>query len=241
MAVSEKIQDTYDLAPDFPETEIFEKLSLSSKKEVETFKPRKIRYALSQRQLHELIDSALDSSRLHGLMIRTQASTGLRVGELVHLRMQDVNLSEGKIHVCYHDADNYTDRWHPKTESGIRMVKIPSSLSKELSRFLKEEKRKHGYLFISNKGSCFYEESVTGFINKYAKIVKSIGHNIGSHTLRRTYASWLVYDGVPIGDVSKSLGHKSIQITMQYLYQIENTASYERIGNSIDKLMKEEE
>lgn len=241
MAVSEKDQITYELAPDFPEMEIFEKLSTSSKTEVEKFKPKKIRYALSQRQLHDLIDAALDNSKLHGMMIMTQASTGLRVGELVHLRMQDVNVIEGKIHVCYHYEDNYTGHWHPKTESGIRVVTIPSSLSKELKRFLKEDKRKHGYLFVSNKGSCFYEESVTGFINKYAKNTKSIGHNIGSHTLRRTYASWLVYDNIPIGDVSKSLGHKSIQITMQYLYQIENVASQEKIGRSIDKLMKDED
>ena len=43
-------------------------------------------------------------------------------------------------------------------------------------------------------------------------------HKVVFHTLRHTFASWLIQDGYPIALVSQMLGHSSIQVTMRYAH-----------------------
>jgi integrase len=74
----------------------------------------------------------------------------------------------------------------------------------------------------TKKFTNFSTKSIIGFINMYAKQCTSIGKTIGSHALRRTFASLMANGGVPIGKLSKILGHKDIKTTMLYLYIIQD-------------------
>lgn len=232
------VEDTYDLSPDFPQEEIIRKLYENSSDQMKKYKIKKFRFALSFKQIKELLETASSYSRTHELIIDMQWSTGLRVGELVHLRFQDLNLTSNTITINTHIEDEYTDTWYPKTSSGRRIITMPETLVRKLKGYSKDEKRKRGYFFISHKGSLFREESVIGFINKYACSTSSIGHNIGSHTLRRTYASYLAHLNKPIGEISYALGHKSIEITMKYLYKIESAEAGKDLADSIESIRK---
>lgn len=217
------------LAPDFQQ-DIFIRHFEEKNPELTTkYKIRRIKFALSKKQREELLDVATSHSNKHGLMIFTQLLTGMRVGELCQLRIQDINFTSKTIHIGVHEENEYCDSWDPKTAAGIRIITIDDKLASALRGYLRDDGRKRGYVFRSQKTKRNYSTiSVINFINKYAKLCKSIKHTIGSHTLRRTYASYLVNDNAPIGDISKNLGHKTIKITMEYLFQIDDYERHER-------------
>jgi integrase len=106
------------------------------------------------------------------------------------------------------------------------------TLAKDLKLFIGN--RKVGYVFLSKKTKTkFHKCNVIAFINKYAKKSPSIARNIGSHALRRTYASFMINNGVTIGDLSQLLGHSSIRTTMIYLRTISCIDT-----KSVDKALK---
>jgi integrase len=229
--------DDYDLAPDFPQGELIEKFEQDNYKVSQYFKIKKFRFALSKQQREDLLDCAAASSRTHELMIYTQMHTGLRVGELVNLPIDAVHFGEKVIIVNTHQADDRITYWHPKTVAGSRIVFPPEKLFTKLSGYIRDEKRKYGYFFISQKKSAFRKETVIAFINKYASEAKSIGHNIGSHAMRRTFATFLIDNHAPIGKISKMLGHASIEITLKYLFQIDDMEGYSEIRKMLDKMV----
>jgi integrase len=205
-------------------------------------KINKIKFALSQTQRDELLRTAKEINPKHYCMIKLQLETGARIGEIVNLSIPQVNFQEKTIFIESHQDDRYLEGWHPKTVSGNRVVPITDVMMDELKGQIL--KRTKGYVFLSNKkkneftdkNRSFYENSIIRVINIYAKKSKSIGINIGSHCLRRTYASYLLHSGTPISEISKLLGHKSIKITMEYLYEITNIEALDKIRTIIDKM-----
>ncbi|WP_371806827.1 tyrosine-type recombinase/integrase [Candidatus Lokiarchaeum ossiferum] len=89
---------------------------------------------------------------------------------------------------------------------------IEKELAKELRSFIGT--RKIGYVFESKMGKTrFTKYSVIRFVNKYSCMSNTIGKTIGTHSLRRTFASQMAKMDVPIGNLTKSLGHKDIKTT----------------------------
>jgi len=229
--------ESYNLSPDFPSDDLEQKFIKNNKEESSYFKIKKFRFALSKKQREDLLQTAAGYSRVHELMIETQMTTGIRVGELVNLRIEDVHLNERILIINAHKEDKRVKRWKPKTDAGSRIIPIRDSLVPKLRGYINEEKRKIGYFFISQKDSAFRTQSVIAFVNKYARESKSIGHVIGSHALRRTFASYLLDNNTPIGKISKLLGHASIEITMRYLFQIDSLDGYDEIRKSLEGMV----
>jgi len=217
------------LDTDFPGDELAEKFARTNADATGNFKIRRFRFALSKRQRDDLLRTAASHSQRHRFIIETQLRTGMRIGELANLRIQDVNQGERTIYIQDHPQDEYCDPWHPKTAAGIRIIPLDDDLSAGMRGFLRDEKRSRGYVFPSQKSKRYNERALINLINKYANETRTIGHNIGSHALRRTYASHLINEGVPIGVISRTLGHTSITITMRYLFQIESPENHDAI------------
>ena len=218
------------LDEEFFEEELKRKL-VSTNVELEPIKNNmQFRFALSRRQRQELIDVAGSYNDTHELMIILQLMTGIRIGEVVNLELSDLfieDIANAEIWIQMKITDdgkgNEMLAWKPKTTSGSRRVSIPEDVVKKLKRYIGKHRKKKGYLFVSNKGDKYREDTAIHFINKYAKECKTIHHNIGSNVMRRTYASILIDDEVPIGIISKKLGHASMEITMKYLFDIESS------------------
>ena len=236
MSIDENEPSDLGLAADFPADELEQKFTRINKDESSKYKIKRFRFALSKRQRDDLIKSAARDSPKHALIIETQLRTGMRIGELANLRIPDVHVGEQSIYIQHHEQDEYCDAWDPKTEGGIRIIPMDDDLVDAMRTFLRNEKRTRGYLFASQKSAHFKERSLINMINELARSTPSIGHNIGSHALRRTYASHLINQGVPIGTISRALGHKSITITMRYLFQIESPENHDLIRNAMKKM-----
>lgn len=193
----------------------------------------KCKFALTQRQREELLSIAKKNNKKHYLIIRTQLETGMRIGEIAHLPIDNINFVEHYIQIEAYSSSKHMKGWKPKTVSGNRTVPIDKSLSDALEGFIQNRK---SYVFESNKGKCFTEVALINMINDYARQSESIKKNIGSHALRRTYASFLIHQNVPIGEISHALGHKSIQITLRYLFEIQSVENFSNIRKVISKM-----
>lgn len=211
-----------------------------NKDELSKVKVTKCRFALTQRQREDLLLTAKGivntdkkGNKKHYLLIRTQLETGMRIGEIAHLPVDNINFIEHYIQIEAYSSSKNMKGWKPKTVKGNRTVPIDKSLSDALEGFIQNRKT---YVFESNKGKCFTERALINMINKYARQTKSIGKNIGSHALRRTYASYLIHQNVPISEISHALGHKNIQITLRYLFEIQSVENFANIRKAISKM-----
>jgi integrase len=86
--------------------------------------------------------------------------------------------------------------------------------------------------YTKTRVSFFFEKKAP---KQFRKAVKNCGFNDGIsdrrqrvvfHTLRHTFASWLVQAGVPIAAVSQLLGHSNIQLTMRYAHLANDQAHH---------------
>jgi integrase len=141
--------------------------------------------------------------------------SGLRIGECLALTWADVDLAEGSIFVK--DTKTKLNR------HAFMTAEIRGMLERRQS-----EQAKSAYVFPSIRGGNGY----TDLWLKFSKIVKELGLNQGItdrrqkvviHTLRHTFASWLVQMGTPLYTVSKLMGHSDIKMTMRYAHLAPDT------------------
>ena len=133
--------------------------------------------------------------------------TGLRKGELINLKWENIDLQPGneRIHI------RASDDWETKTG---RHRTLPLH-QKAIDVVLRSQSSKEGYLFTSNTGEIIYH-------NTPYRVLKSvlIKHGIKGdvHKFRHTFASRLVMAGASLFDVKELLGHTDIQSTMVYAH-----------------------
>jgi integrase len=200
----------------------------------DTYVIKRILTPLSEIQRKELLELSEKTNYKHYLMIRTQLELGLRVNELINLSINQINFHTNMVLIQSRKAINGVGGFKTKTLSSNRELPLPKELSKLLKAYIGN--RKSGYVFESRKDSkLFLKNTVIGFINAYCKACPSIGRNMGSHALRRTYASFLLQNKIPINEISKLLGHSSIRTTMLYLFELE-PINYDNVRKVLSRM-----
>lgn len=131
--------------------------------------------------------------------------TGMRRGEILNLRWENVNLQRRVILI--QSSVSF------KTKQGKRRV-MP--MSDTISSLLvnKFEKRVCDYVFHID-GRQINNDQATKGLKKYAWTA-GLNKRLHFHSLRHTFASWLVQDGVSLYEVQKLLGHSNITVTQVY-------------------------
>lgn len=156
----------------------------------------------------------------HKLIIKLLYGCGLRVGEVVNLRLGDFNFEERLIYIRL--AKGRKDRF----------VKIPDSLKEELinySKFLDND-----VFFSSSRGGKLTTKTIQQIVKRSvekAGIVKKIS----PHTFRHSFATHLLENGTDIRIIQELLGHSDIKTTQIYL-KISN-ASIKNIKSPLDNIM----
>ena len=177
--------------------------------------PRKAHHEvepLDQDELRRLIAS-LEGDRLEALYV-TALATGLRQGELLGLRWQDVDLSDGTVTVRHTLSRIGAGLGEPKTEASRRTVRLPDSAAGALRRHKATQKLVRltdGYVFATRTGTPLQARNVTrGF---HRALQKAGVERRRFHDLRHTFATLLLSQGVDIAVVSKALGHSNVSTT----------------------------
>ena len=150
--------------------------------------------------------------------------TGLRIGEALGLRWQDVDLENMELSVNGTMLESGEWQSSPKSRSSIRTIpfgeKIGALLKAERRRQLAAQLQADGNSYNPDGFVCVYRfsgmpinPSEFHYFNTWCR------NNFGggsTHCLRHTHATMLLENGVSLEAVSKRLGHSSIGITSRY-------------------------
>ena len=161
--------------------------------------------------LEKLLDSATDDTPIeirNSLILELLYSTGIRVSELVNIKMKDISQSEKKIKI--HGKGNKE-----------RYVIYGSVCEEKLDRYLKKSRnilnKNSDYLILNNNGNNITTRSIEDIVKKY-QIKSGINTKISPHTLRHTFATHLLDGGADLKSVQELMGHESLSSTQVYTH-----------------------
>ena len=178
-------------------------------------KDSKLPEVLSKDEVRKIIDSA-DNEKSR-LIISFLYSTGLRVSELVNLKLEDINFQE---------KTGWVRRGKGAKD---RLFVVSENLAKDLEVFLKG--REHKFLFSKD------EPLTTRNIQKIIKGTKTragVTKKVSPHTLRHSFATHLLEQGTDIRTIQVLLGHSSLSTTSVYTHI--STDQIKKVANPLDGL-----
>jgi integrase/recombinase XerD len=165
----------------------------------------------------EEVDAMLEQTDItdkYGLrdraILETMYACGLRVSELINLKLPDVYFEEGFLRIFGKGSKE-------------RIVPIGRSALEYLSKYIKEsrsllKKQQSGdYIFLSVRGTKLTRMAVWNIVKKYC-LLAGIKKEIHPHTLRHTFATHLLEGGADIRVIQEMLGHADISTTQIYTH-----------------------
>lgn len=147
------------------------------------------------------------------LAVKINFLLGLRVGELVALKWED--WSDIKLHIVREEIRNqvtnsYEVVDHTKTNNDRYVILVPKAIE-----ILQTIPKQDQYIFIRN-GERITSRKIAYVLEKYAERQDTITKS--THKMRKTYASNLNANGVPLDCIREMLGHSNLSTTLQYIY-----------------------
>ncbi len=170
---------------------------------------------LNEEDAKKLIEKSRENSRTSAI-ISVLAYTGMRVGELCGLKIEDVDSSEGiiTIHAGKGDKD--------------RIVVMPDECREAIEEYLKTRLLKdtdNDFLFVSRKGSKLDTSTVERIVKALAREA-GIAKKVTPHVLRHTFATAVLRNGGDIRFIQQILGHSSVATTQIYTH-LDDSALHE--------------
>jgi len=146
------------------------------------------------------------SSFTNYLILRMMAETGMRVSEVLNLRLEFVDLNSGKIIIK--EGKGNKDR----------IVYINNGLLENLISYLtRTEKGTTGLVFTTRTGGKINQNNINRMIETYRKKA-GIEKHISAHTFRHSYATALLRETGNLSLVQRVLGHEDISTTQIYVH-----------------------
>ncbi len=157
-----------------------------------------------------------------GLGIRDQTileilySSGLRLQEVVNLKMADLDLSRGYLRVF---GKGSKERMVPLGEVACRiLLRYLNEVRPELLKNNNREMAFQNNVFLNYKGTRLSGRSIQRLVLKYLKKLVILKRNITPHTFRHTFATHLLENGADLRVVQELLGHVDISTTQIYTH-----------------------
>lgn len=183
-------------------------------------------------------DAVLDDKRNKMFGVILCLYTGLRIGELLALTWNDIDLHNGLIYISKTCHDGKTESGYgriidtPKTEQSKRIIPIPKQLMQTLKTIKREEKcdwvvSYHGMPVAIRS----YQRSFALLLEKLNIPHKSF------HTLRHTFATRALESGMDVKTLSEILGHKNATITLNR-YAHSMFEHKQKMMNQLGKMFK---
>ena len=155
-------------------------------------------------------------------MLELLYATGIKVTQLVELKIFDINLQIGVLHI---HSDKKGERIIPIYPQALKAIKNYITAARSAVVVNPDEDR----LFTNMNGQPMTRQGFWKIIKYYAACAK-IDKDITPHTLRHSFAAHLLENGAQLSDVQELLGHADISSTQIYAQMMKNkyTAAYKR-------------
>jgi len=176
----------------------------------------KIKKSLPSTLTEEEVMSLLDIHLTDNFSYRNKAmlellyATGLRVSELINLKLQDIDFSQDIIRTFGKGSKE-------------RIIPIGDYAKEYLEKYIYEyrssmlKKENNEYIFLNNHGKQMTRQGFFKIIKKIAK-EKGINKELSPHTLRHSFASHLLKYGADLRTIQELLGHSDISTTQIYTH-----------------------
>ena len=171
---------------------------------------KKLPEILTNREVVQLLAQP-DCSNYKGCrdkaMLELLYATGIKVSELIDLKLSDINLQIGILHL--------------HTESSQRVVPIYPEAVKAVTNYITSvrgviiSEKGENKLFTNMNGQPLTRQGFWKIIKQYAAQAK-ISKDITPHTLRHSFAAHLLENGAQLNDIKEMLGHSDISTTQVY-------------------------
>ncbi len=171
-------------------------------------------HVLSEEEVTRLLDIPLKNEfdYRNKAMIEVLYSSGLRISELLQIKMYDINLEEATLKVM---GKGSKERIVPLGDYAIMAVKI--YVTNYRSLLLK--KQKNDYLFLNCRGGPMTRQAFFKILKNLA-IERKIETDFSPHTLRHSFATHLLKYGADLRSIQELLGHASLSTTQIYTHVV---------------------
>ncbi len=182
-------------------------------------KKRKIGPVLSVAEMRRLLaqpDLTLKTGLRNRAVMEVLYTSGIRIGELLSLEVDDADLRAGELFVR-------------KGKGGkARVVPLGKTAAGYLEAYLRRM-QPAGALFVNRFGNPLSGASIRAFLRTYRKQA-GIAKPVSPHTFRRTCATHLLQQGADIRHIQELLGHRRLSTTQTYtrVLPLEVKATHER-------------
>ena len=176
---------------------------------------------VEEKPMENLLDDMQFSDDFSGLrdklVIELLYGTGMRLAELIGLKITDLNLYNNTLVVL-------------GKRNKQRIIPVNKSLDEAIKKYLTlrtdiADDTTHSYLILTDSGTQAYPMFIQRLVKKYLSLVTSLEQR-SPHVLRHTFATHLLNRGADLNAIKDLLGHTSLAATQVYTH------------NSIEKLKK---
>jgi len=144
--------------------------------------PKRLPYVPSKEEIKRYYDIVWNNQNTkHMIIVKLLLYTGIKISELVKIKIDDVKLQKYVIHIKKDDNDEK-----------VRMVPFYSNFKQSLSEYIKEiqSKNKKEYLFESNWGKPFSPQGIRSILSNYSKLAQ-MKNNVTPGKLRHFLLLWM--------------------------------------------------
>lgn len=169
---------------------------------------------LTEEEVYKLLDFSLNTpfDYRNKAMLELLYATGIRVSELVNLKLNNLHLNEDLIRVM---GKGSKERICPISEICEKYLRI--YINEYRNGLLKNKTSE--YLFINNFGNAITRQGFFKNLKQIAKI-QGIEKEISPHTLRHSYATHLLSHGADLRIIQELLGHSDLSTTEIYTHVV---------------------
>ena len=137
------------------------------------------------------------------LIIELFYVTGIRLSELINIKISDVDFNNQSIKVL-------------GKRNKERIIPLSSTTINSLNNFI-ENNQKNDFLFTNLEGDKLYNKLVYRLVNKYIGEISSVNKK-SPHILRHTFATHMLNNGADINAIKELLGHANLSATQVYTH-----------------------
>lgn len=175
-------------------------------------KAKKLPRYFEYNELEELFavpDTRTTKGQRDSLILEMLYATGIRVGELVNIKLSDINRSNRTILILGKGNKERNVEYGEYCEDILNLYLKDGRISLNTNKI--------DYLFINHLGEKLTERGVRYILNELIKKT-SLTKNISPHMIRHSFATHLLNEGCDLLTVQKLLGHESISATQVYTH-----------------------